>query len=474
MPEKRLPSTYGSTNNTTVNGQLVINEKIPDLKFPQSLVTYSKMKADPLISGQLFLIKQFLRKVEFRVSPKGGINATDEAKRMAEKVNACLFQLMDRSFDQVVVDISSFIENGFSLFEPVYKWHEGDIVWKDISSRPATSIKGFKFKDNGDLQSVEQYKLSNKNGGLSLSGSVVQIPYKRLLHFRTDTEHNNPLGRSILNNAYYAWYFKQVLSEHEAVGIERELNGLPVIRIPMEYFTADPEENPTEYAILQEFIRVGKNARSNEQACVILPSDVDETSNAKMFDFDLIASRGTRSIDTSKVIERYDFRIAQSMLGDFILMGSSSSGSFALSDNKLHTFVQSLEAYLDIIAEQFNRKAIPKLYDLNGWDKSLLCELQHSPIGRATLGELGSFLKSCAPFITPDKTLENALRQRADLPDRDDDNAYISTPVSVSQALSQRIAMTSSYEDTDNIESTVEGSDELGKIGDEVGGNLSE
>ena len=264
------------------------------------------------------------------------------------------------------------------------------------------------------------------------------------MHFRTDSEKNNPLGRSVLKNAYKAWYFKTKLEEHEAIGVEREMNGLPLIKMPIEYFNATKEDNPEMFDVFQEMVRMGQNARNNEQACVVIPSDSQDESNNPMFSFELISSNGTRSLDTSKIIERYDYRIAQSLISDFMLMGSTSTGSFALSDNKLGAFVRSLEAYLEVIAEQFNRRAIPKVYEMNGWDVNEKCELVHKPIGSAGIAELGKYLSDIKHLITPDEALENALRLRADLPEKDVDNQYIDTPTATHQAISQRIGMESS------------------------------
>jgi hypothetical protein len=321
--------------------------------------------------------------------------------------------------------------------------YKGNFIWKDFPSRSQKTISGFKFDERGNLDQIKQCP-ANLAGFTPKATTEIEIPYSRLLHFRTDSERNNPLGRSILKNAYYAWDKKTKLEYYEAVGIEREMNGLPVFRIPMEYFMADPQEDPERYKVFQDFIRIGTNVRNNEQACLFLPSDTDETSNKELFNFDLVASRGTRSIDTSKVIERYDYRIAQSMLSDFILMGSSSSGSFALSDNKIGTFIQTLEAYLEIIAEQFNRKAIPTLYRMNGWDDTRTCKLVHKPIGSASLADLGGYLQNISSYIVADASLENALRKRADLPERDDSSTFLDTPVNVHQAISQRIGMTKS------------------------------
>jgi hypothetical protein len=129
------------------------------------------------------------------------------------------------------------------------------------------------------------------------------------------------------------------------------------------------------------------------------------------------------------------------MLSDFLLMGSTSTGSYALSNDKVGTFLQSLEAYLEIISEQFNRKAIKQLYERNGWDSENTCELVHEKIGKDSLKDLGEFLDRASNYITTDATLENAIRKRADLPERDVQNQYLEVPSVVHQAQSQRLAM---------------------------------
>lgn len=439
-----VPRTLGVTGLRHAAGRIIEDELSPELRFPSSITTYQKMKSDPIIAGSLFMIKQFIRKVDWDVSPAGGINASDSAKEKANIVRDSLFKGMERSFDQLISDICTFIEVGFGFHEPTYRLsNDGNIVWRDFPARPPSSIKGFKFDKQGYVKAIEQYQVNNTFDNLSslYSTTTKFIPYERLLHFRTDSEKNNPLGRSILKNAYKAWFFKTKLEEHEAIGVEREMNGLPMIELPIEYFNADQEEEPEKYSVFQEFIRMGQNARNNEQACIIIPSDVDE-SGKKLFNFQLISSSGTRSLDTSKIIERYDYRIAQSLLSDFLLMGSTSTGSFALSDNKVNTFVQSLEAYLEVISEQFNRKAIPKLFEMNGWDMSELCQLVHKPVASATRSEIADLLQKGNGYLTPDRTIENAVRDKYDLPHRDDSETYVDKPVPSHQADSQRIGMT--------------------------------
>lgn len=456
----RVPREIGATGLRYAAGRVVEDELIPDLKFPLSITTYQRMKSDPIIAGSLFMIKQFLRKVEWDVRPKGGLNnSTETARQRADQVKKNLFYDMERSFDSVMSDICGFIENGFGFFEPTYQVVDGEVLWKDFASRPPLSIKGFIFDKKGYVKQVEQYIPANSNPLGSTNVSLVEyasvystatkkIPYNRLLHFRTDSEKNNPLGRSVLKNAYKAWYFKTKLEEHEAIGVEREMNGIPYLGIPGEFFNIDDGDTEA-LERLNIFKNMLSNLRNNEQAGILLPSDRDEGGH-KLYEFELVASKGTRALDTSKIIERYDYRIAQSLLSDFLLMGSTSTGSFALSDNKVNTFFKSLEAYLEIIAEQFNRKAIPKLFELNGWDKEDICELIHKPVANPTLSEIGKYLQDISSYVTPDKTLENALRAQADLPERDEANLYISTPTGTAQAISQRIGMMNSAMTSDS------------------------
>ena len=461
IAKANTPNVIGVTGLRHANKRLYDDELVAELKFPRSINTFAKMKTDPIIAGSFLLIQQFVRSVEARVEPKGGLQATEEAKKKAQIISDALFKDMTRSFDQVLTEILTFVENGFSFHEPTFKIKNGNIIWKDIPTRHASTIKGFKWDRSGDITHVIQWAPSPNilSGTSTLSGTDIEIPYSRLLHFRTNSERNNPVGRSILKNAHRAWSFKTKLEELEAIGVEREMNGLPYMRIPSEYFNADPEESPELYQALEEFIRIGTNARNNEQACVIMPSDRDENNNP-LFEFELIASKGTRSLDTSKIVERYDYRIAQSMLADFLLMGSGSTGSFALSDNKVGTFVRSLEAYLEVVAEQFNRRAIPDLYRRNKWSEEDLCQLVFEPIGNETLADLGKFLSDTKNFITPDKSLENSVRKRANLPERDESNLYIETPTATHQAESQRIGMSNKAKATKPLQEDSESEDE--------------
>lgn len=464
---KRVPKVSGYTGLQFSNNTLIDQEIQANLRFPKSIHTYSLMQSDPIVSGSLFMIQQFIRKARIYAAPKGGLEATPLAKQRAEQIRKALFEDMNRSFDLVLTDILSFVRNGFSLAEPCYKIKDGMITWKDFSTRSVNTIKGFEWEDinTGEIKNVVQFAPINTPSGFARSETEIKIPYKRLLHFRTNAEGNDPYGRSILKNAYRSWFYKSNLEEKEAVGVERYLGGIPKITMPIAYFNADENsEDETEVALAAvrtEMFKQAANLRNNSQTFVGLPSDTEENGKA-LFTFDLIKSdSGSNAPDTNKIIERYDYRIAQSMLTDFLLMGSSSTGSFALSDNKVSTFLQSLESYLEVICNEINRKAIPELFERNGWSLADLPELKYKPISSISASELGNFLDKTKNFLTSDKTLENAIRDEVGLPPRDEASLYIDKPTTAHQAESQRIAMEASAADAGSEETSDKESEDV-------------
>ena len=141
---------------------------------------------------------------------------------------------------------------------------------------------------------------------------------------------------------------------------------------------------------------------------------------------ELLSTGGRRQFDTNAVIERYDSRIAMTVLADFVLLGHQQVGSFALSSDKTKLFGTAIGAYLDIICEVFNNQAIPRLIDLNGDHFKGITdypEMTHGDVETPDLGALGTFLREVtgAGILIPDEGVEDYVRQAAGLPERLED-----------------------------------------------------
>ena len=133
----------------------------------------------------------------------------------------------------------------------------------------------------------------------------------------------------------------------------------------------------------------------------------------------LLTSGSSRQIDISNTIERYDNRIAITLLSDIILLGSKS-GSFALADTKQSLLAASLQSQLANIADVLNAKAVPDLFRANNvTDLSHLPKIMPTKIQNPTLSEVALMLRAMDLNIAGDHELINHLRHILSMPDLD-------------------------------------------------------
>lgn len=226
----------------------------------------------------------------------------------------------------------------------------------------------------------------------------------------------------MLRSAYRPWYFKKHIEEIEATAIERELAGLPLIRLPKALLGSDL---PQDMAIVQEYVRMGRDVKFNEQGCVVIPSDpfVDpegKYSGVREVEFELVSSNGKRSIDTTKIVDRHELNMARTVLADFIMLGSKERGSFALSKSKTDMFLKAIEGWLETIAQTVDKGLIRDIWIYNGFPMETMPSLSFGRVAPEDLGELGKFIESLGKsslLSLPDIRLENTLRDAAGLPE---------------------------------------------------------
>lgn len=249
---------------------------------------------------------------------------------------------------------------------------------------------------------------------------IFTIPIEKALLFRTKSRKNNPEGRSILRNAYRSWYFKRRIQEIEGIGIERDLAGLPVIYGP-EGLDLWDDVMPNTVETRAGLERMVQNIRRDEMEGVVLPFG---------YKLELLSSGGARQFDTNAIINRYDTRIAMTVLADFIFLEHDKTGSWALSSDKTELFAVAIGAFLDIICETFNSQGIPSLIDINGKHFAGITEypkMTHGDIEDADITKVASFIKDMTGIgvLVPDDGLEDYVRQVGHLPERTSDTREI-------------------------------------------------
>jgi hypothetical protein len=403
---------------------IVSEEFLNDLAGSRAAEVYKEMREnDPTIGAMFFGIEMFLRKVNWFVD---SFDDTPEQEKKAVFLRECKDD-MSTTWPDFIAEVMSMMEHGWSWFEILYKFRtqepkkkggepqskysDNKIGWRKFEIRSQDSLDRWNFDEEGGIAGMFQRPAPNYEEH--------HVPIEKSLLFRTTSKKNNPEGRSVLRNAYRPWYFKKRIEEIEGVGIERDLAGLPFAEVPAEMMRPDASED--DKTTLASIVELVKNVRRDEQEGVVWPQSWDENGN-RMYEFKLMASSGTRQFDTNTVITRYDSRIAMTSMMDFILLGTDSSASFALSTNKTGMFQSALGVWLDMVQDVLNNYAVPRLFRLNGDFSGEYPKFRHDDVQKQAVADLATFIAAmvgAGAQLFPDVELENHLRRIAGLPLRE-------------------------------------------------------
>lgn len=426
LSESEAKKILGVAGSHTRNGQIRADEFLPELRGKRWIRKCREMRDnDSTIGAVCYATEQVLRDVDYKVERPDDSPASRQSQEFIESVLVD----MDHSLDDHISEALSFLTFGFSLFEAVYKRREGPtarspkknskfsdglIGVRKLASRAQWTIERFEVdKQTGEILGVYQ---ENNYG---LKGTF--IPQNKLIHYRTTNTNNDPSGRSILRNAYSSYTYLSNIQAIEAIAVERELNGIPVARIPSEYLS--PEATVGQSAFVESLKRVLRDVKFNEQGYIVVPSDTypdkdGSPSNVRLVDIELMSSNGSRNIDIDPIVRRYQHDIARSVMAEFLMLGSGN-GSYALSKSKTDLFLRSMESYINTIFDAINKQLVERLWQLNGFDYANMPRIVAGDVAPHDLRELGSYLRNLngAGFdFTDQPNIINALLGNAELP----------------------------------------------------------
>lgn len=404
-------------------GSVFMEEFLRELQGVRGVHAYTEMADnDATVGAILFAIEMLMRNVDFKIEPSGN-SAKD--KEAAEFVESCMDD-MERTWADTLSEILSFLTYGWSYHEIVYKrrvgktttpitnskYADGLIGWRKLPIRAQDTLEGWEYKDGtDDLVGMTQIAPPDY--------VRVTIPIEKALHFRTRSRKDNPEGRSILRTAYRAYYFKKRLEEIEGYGMERDLAGFPVLYSPSDIDIFDPND-PEMVAMLAWAQSVVSNVRRDAAEGLVLKGGYEQGTGWKL---ELLSSSGKRQFDTNAIIDRYDKRIATTVLADFVMLGQAQVGSFALADSKTKIFALAIGTYLDVICETFNNQAIPRLIDINGDHFKGITDypkMTHGDIEEQDIQQFSTYIKDMVGIgvLTPDEELEKEVRRIGGLPEK--------------------------------------------------------
>lgn len=402
------------------SSSIFFEEFLPELRGIRGVEAYQEMADnDATVGAILFAIEMLMRQSEFHIEPGGD---TEKDREAAEFVESCLDD-MDRTWADTLSEILSFMTYGWSYHEIVYKRRigrtkspvtnskhsDGLIGWRGLPIRSQDTLYGWVYKDESDeLLALDQVPPPYFEHCI--------IPVEKALHFRTRSRKDNPEGRSILRTAYRAYYFKKRMEEIEGYGMERDLAGFPVLYAPADLPIWD-QNDPDMVQTLARAEHIVSSIRRDAREGLVLPG------GESGWKIELISSGSRRQFDTNAIIDRYDKRIATSVLADFVMLGQQQVGSFALADNKTKIFAMAIGTYLDTICEVFNNQGIPRLIDINGDHFKGITDypfMVHGDIEDKDMASFAAYITDMvgAGVLMPDEQLEEEVRRVGGLPEK--------------------------------------------------------
>ena len=417
MPRQPAPLKHLGIVGLRQNSGTIYEEFLPVLRWPRAGKVYQQMADnDPVVGSILYLAEMLIRGAQWRVEPAS--DSSDD-KEAAEFLRQCMDD-MEESWASTISEILSMLTYGWSFHEILYKvrrgpketnpkYHskftDGKFGWRGFPIRSQASWDKWIYNDEtGELMAFVQRPEPKQH--------EIIIPIEKGLLFRTRVSRGNPEGKSLLRNAYRPYYFKQRFEEIEGIGIERDLAGLPVLQTPEEldlWDTDDPEMVKLK-GMAEELVA---SVRRDANEGIILPAG---------WELSLLNAPSSRQINIGEVIERYDNRIAITMLSDIVLIGNGSkAGSYAMADVKQSMLANALQAQLYNIADVFNQKAVPQLFDFNNWNLEEYPQIVPGQIATPSLKEVAIMLRAMQLDLNADTELNNYLRSLMAMPQLEGD-----------------------------------------------------
>src|SRR3990167_2396335 len=408
-----------------------------DLIGDRALKIYKEMRDNsPTIQACLYAYEMLLRGISWHVTPGGEAGEDLQASHLVETS----MHDMSHSWHDLVAEILSMLTFGWSYHELVYKRRQGQQRQPGLSSQYDDGLIGWRKIPIRSQDSRTRWEFQEDGGiaGLYQQAPPVweerYVPITKAALFRPNVHKNNPEGRSLLRGAYIAWYYLKRIQETEAVGIERELNGLPVGRLPAELLSSTA--TAPQAASVAAFKKIITGIRVDEQHGVLWPRAFDDKGN-DLYDIELLSGGGSARINPNDAIARYQRDIAMTVMADFLFLGRENVGSLSLGTVRRSMLSAAAGTIADQIADVFNRHLIPRLLGYNGLLVETLPKIGHGDIESVDLTQLASMitaLSGAGARLFPDLDLENHFRTQLGWPEMTEEQAMEREDLATEQA----------------------------------------
>lgn len=425
---RALAVEVGSSGTFEVDG-LIVDKARPELSGSRGRDIFERMASDSTVASVLFAIEMMLKRSKWNTVPKDGED--DTCQEYADFFSSVRDD-MSSTWENVISNVMSMLIFGWSFCEIVTKRRMGfdapipsnynDGLWgiRKLAFRSQQTLDEWIVDDNEGLVAFQQRLVYSTRGD-----NVRTIPIEKGLLFRAGYWNESPEGRSPLRGAFEPWLLLRQINRSEAYGIERELNGLPVVHLPGDVIEAAANGDESCKRIIQTYEQIVRDLRLNRQSGVVMPSDVYQNTDGSMtsqkqYSLELLSSNGTRAINIQTAAERHQVNIARCMLADFLMLGTSSrSGSQALGESRFSFFATAIDGWNESISSVLNRFLIPRIARINGFDMTKLPYYVTEPANPIDVEKVVNCIEKyvrSGGMVLPNADVDDEISQKLGLP----------------------------------------------------------
>lgn len=385
IPRMKL-GEQGFVGLRTSNGR-ILEEVQQAFRYPAFIRTINEMRNNPTVGSALNVYNFWMSRVEWDV--EAPVDGTEVDKERAEIIESMMHD-MEHSWSDFIKSVIPVLEYGFAINEIVLrrrlkrngsKYNDGLVGIKKLPTRSQETIAKWIFSDDGSdllgvkqsLQNVENaYKFQNRKD----KDGLVEISRDKFLLFNTNKTKGNPEGNSILKNIYLAYKQLTLLQENQLTGIAKDVQGILKISVPPQYLAANA--NADEKAVAAAFQSIIDNYNAGKQRGLLVPNVTDPETKTKLFEYELMESKGMAKYDTESIIKGYQQDILTALNVDVLRLGADGSGSFSLAESKSSILTMAVDNRLREIQDTLNQELMRKIYEFNGWDTTNMAKFVYS------------------------------------------------------------------------------------------------
>ena len=341
----------------------------------------------------------------------------DTTGEYAERLEKILTKDMLTPWHRVVRRAGMYRFYGFSVQEWTARRHEeGYITFLDIAPRAQRTIHRWDVDPTGNVLGAIQQDPQ--------TAADIYIPRTKVLYVVDDSLQDGPEGLGLFRHMVSAAKRLERYEQLEGYGFESDLRGVPVGYAPF-----------TELAIMEGAGDINEADRKRielplrdfiEKHIVtpnrglLLDSDVYRGTGEEgrpistpKWKLDLLRGGAVSFKENAQAIERLNRELARILGVEQLLLGATSTGSLALSQDKTIAFYQIVESVLADLRDAVDKDIVATIWKLNGWPDEMKPESATEAVAPQDAQAIAQTLRDMATAgapLTPDDEVINDVR----------------------------------------------------------------